>query len=568
MFADLDGLHEVFAMLPAAVTVSDARGRVVFANEAAAEQFQTTIPRLLAGADTALPRALSERRDACIELCRTGQTETTEEVVSNAAGERVFLTTHRPVWIAERRLVLSSAVEITQHKQTEAELFHRAYFDDLTGLPNRKLIEQHADHLLSLRERQSFALAFLDIDNFKHINDYYGHAAGDALLVEVAKRLSRDLRRTDTLSRISGDEFLLLLSPVHSTNEVADFIDHLVDKLKAPFFIEGSEIFAAASIGVSLYPDHGQSFKQLRQNADIAMYRVKHETKGTALFFDASMEREAAERTEIEQSLRVAILEKRFRCVFQPKVDIRTHEVKGIEALVRLKDDRGEIQAPGSFINLAVELGLIDELTHLVLAEIMKSIDLVNDEFGRDTSISINIAAKQAGDVEFMTSFVHALEATGCASRFIIEVTEDAFLSKAHFQTEILPMIRELGVGISIDDFGVGYSSLSALADITADEIKIDRSFIFDIHKRPRSQGILRAIVSLAEALGMTVIAEGVESHEELAYLQAATKIRYAQGYYFAKPICLDELQPAASRVSEARREDFSRQRIAARGGR
>jgi len=340
VFADLDALRDVFAMLPAAVTVSDARGRILFANEAAAEQFHTTIDRLLAGTDAGLPRALHERREACLELVRTGRSQTTEEVVGSISGERVFLTTHRPVWIAERRLVLSSSVEITSHKQTEVELFQRAYFDDLTGLPNRKLIEQHADHLLSLRDSPRFALAFIDIDNFKHINDYYGHAAGDALLVEVAKRLGRDLRGTDTLSRISGDEFLLLLSPVQSANEVSDFIDRLVDKLKTPFFIEDSEIFAAASIGVSLYPDHGQSFKQLRQNADIAMYRVKHETKGTALFFDASMEREAAERTEIEQSLRVAILEKRFRCVFQPKVDIRTREVKGIEALVRLKDDR------------------------------------------------------------------------------------------------------------------------------------------------------------------------------------------------------------------------------------
>ena len=569
VFADLDALREGGAMLPAAVTAMDAQGRVVFANAAAADQFNIPLDQLLSGAPQRRPQALADRSGACGELLRSGKSIACEDIIATSRGERVFLTTHRPVWIAERRMLLSSSVEITRQKQIEADLFRRAYFDDLTDLPNRKLIEQHADHLLSLPDAPRFALAFLDIDNFKHINDYYGHAAGDALLVEVSKRLSRDLRRTDTLSRISGDEFLLLLSPVLSLNEVAEFIDFLVDKLKTPFFIEGSEIFAAASIGVSLYPDHGTSFKQLRQNADIAMYRVKHETKGTALFFDASMEHEAAQRTEIEQSLRVAILEKRFRCVFQPKVDIRTREVKGIEALVRLKDDRGEIQAPGSFINLAVELGLIDELSHLVLAEIMKSIDLINDAFGKDTSISINVAAKQAGDVAFMTSFARALEATGCPSRFIIEVTEDAFLSKAHFQTEILPMLRGIGVGISIDDFGVGYSSLSALADITADEIKIDRSFICDIHKRPRSQGILRAIVSLAEALGMTVIAEGVESHEELAYLQAATKIRYAQGYYFAKPIFLDELQPAASHVvSEARPEDFARPRIAARGGR
>ena len=389
---------------------------------------------------------------------------------------------------------------------------------------------------------ERFALAFLDIDNFKHINDYYGHAIGDALLVEVARRLGLDLRESDMLSRISGDEFLLLLNPVQSQHEVAEYIQFLLQRLRAPFFVDGSEVFASASIGVSLYPEHGRSYDALRQNADIAMYRVKNEGKGAAVFFDVSMEREALARMELEQSLRLAILDKRFCCAFQPKVDIRSREIKGIEALVRLRNDEGVLQAPGTFINLAVELGLIDELTHLVLAEIMKSIDLINDTFGTGTSISINVAAKQAGNPEFMQSFARALEATGCPRRFIIEVTEDAFVAKTHFQDEILPIFRQLGVGISIDDFGIGYSSLSALADITADEIKIDRSFITDIHKRPRSQGILKAIESLSEALGMTVIAEGIETFEELAYLQAATKIRYAQGFYFSKPIFLEEL--------------------------
>jgi EAL domain-containing protein (putative c-di-GMP-specific phosphodiesterase class I) len=271
------------------------------------------------------------------------------------------------------------------------------------------------------------------------------------------------------------------------------------------------------------------------------------------------MEIEALARMKIEQSLRLAILEKRFCCAFQAKVDIRTQAVKGIEALVRLRDDEGVIQAPGTFINLAVELGLIDELTHLVLAEIVKSIDLINETFGSDTTISINVAAKQAGNPEFMRPFAEALEATGFPRRFLIEVTEDAFVTKTHFQDEILPIFRKLGVGISIDDFGIGYSSLSALADITADEIKIDRSFITDIHKRPRSQGILRAIESLSEALGMTVIAEGIETFEELAYLQAATKIRFAQGYYFSRPIFLEELKPAVPLASEARTSLASR---------
>ncbi len=368
-----------------------------------------------------------------------------------------------------------------------------------------------------------------------------------------------NLRESDMLSRISGDEFLLLLNPIQSQNEVAEYIQFILQRLRAPFFIDGSEVFASTSIGVSLYPEHGRSYEELRQNADIAMYRVKNDGKDAAVFFDVSMEREALARMRVEQSLRLAILEKRFCCAFQAKVDIRTQEIKGIEALVRLRDDEGVIQAPGTFINLAVELGLIDELTHMVLAEIIKSIDRVNDAFGPDVSISINVAAKQAGNPEFMRPFAEALEASGFPQRFMIEVTEDAFVAKTHFQDEILPIFRRLGVGISIDDFGIGYSSLSALADITADEIKIDRSFITDIHKRPRSQGILKAIELLSEALGMTVIAEGVETFEELAYLQAATKIRYAQGYYFSRPIFLEELRPATPIASEARASLTSR---------
>ena len=470
-----------------------------------------------------------------------------------ATVKQVFLTAHRPVRIADRNLLLSSSADISEQKAVEDQLFRSAYYDELTGLPTRRVIEHRANSLLQREAPVRFALAFLDIDNFKHINDYYGHAIGDALLVEVAKRLGLDLRESDMLSRISGDEFLLLLNPIQSEHEVAEYIQFMLERLKAPFFIDGSEIFASTSIGVSLYPEHGRSYDVLRQNADIAMYRVKNDGKGAAAFFDAGMEREALARMKIEQSLRLAILEKRFCCAFQAKVDIRTQEIKGIEALVRLRDDEGVIQAPGTFINLAVELGLIDELTHLVLAEIVKSIDLINETFGPDTTISINVAAKQAGNPEFMRPFAQALEATGFPKRFMIEVTEDAFVAKTHFQDEILPIFRKLGVGISIDDFGIGYSSLSALADITADEIKIDRSFITDIHKRPRSQGILRAIESLSEALGMTVIAEGIESFEELAYLQAATKIRYAQGFYFSRPIFLEELKPAMPLASEAR---------------
>src|SRR6202020_1720210 len=196
----------------------------------------------------------------------------------------------------------------------------------------------------------------------------------------------------------------------------------VLQRVRAPFFIDGSEIFASTSIGVSLYPDHGRSYDVLRQNADIAMYRVKNDGKGSAAFFDAGMEHEALERMKVEQSLRLAILEKRFCCAFQTKVDIRTREIKGIEALVRLRDDEGVIQAPGTFINLAVELGLIDELTHLVLAEIVRSIDLINETFGASATISINVAAKQAGNPEFMRPFRTPLTRTAFPEHSWIKV--------------------------------------------------------------------------------------------------------------------------------------------------
>jgi cyclic di-GMP phosphodiesterase Gmr len=549
-------LKDVLRMLPSGVTVQDEQGRFLLVNDAAAAQLGIAVGEL-AAPDS---KELIHRRETGVELLRAGRSAVTEEQVTKGDVKQVFLTAHRPVRIAERNLLLSSSADISEQKAFEDQLFRSAYYDELTDLPARCVIEHRANSLLQRDEAQDrFALAFLDIDNFKHINDYYGHAIGDALLTEVAKRVGLNLRESDMLSRISGDEFLLLLNPIQSEQEVAEYIHFVLQRLRAPFFIDGSEIFASTSIGVSLYPDHGRSFDVLCQNADIAMYSIKNDGKGAAAFFDAGMEREALARMKVEQSLRLAILEKRFCCAFQAKVDIRTQDIKGIEALVRLRDDAGVIQAPGTFINLAVELGLIDELTHLVLAEIVKSIDLINETFGPDTSISINVAAKQAGNPEFMRRFALALDATGYPKRFMIEVTEDAFVAKTHFQDEILPMFRKLGVGVSIDDFGIGYSSLSALADITADEIKIDRSFITDIHKRPRSQGILRAIESLSEALGMTVIAEGIETYEELAYLQAATNIRYAQGYYFSRPIFLEELKPPVRVLSHARASSASR---------
>jgi diguanylate cyclase (GGDEF)-like protein len=481
-------------------------------------------------------------------------------------GERTIEISRRAIVVEGVHFEVATSADMTEQAHLEDELFRRAYFDDLTGLPNRGLLEKGVEDLIARDcEETQFALAFIDIDNFKHINDYYGHSVGDGLLVKVARRIADQIRASDLLARVGGDEFVLLLAPIGGLDELNADIEQLSARLKEPFFIDGHEIFSSASIGVSLYPLHGGDHEALRLNADTAMYRTKGRAKGGVNFFDPGIGHKAAERAKLEQRLRLAIRDHRLCCAFQPKVDFRSQSVVGVEVLLRWRDEEGVIHAPGDFVNLAVELGLMDEITRLVLAQTVEAMERIDEAFGPQATISLNVAARQAGDFRFMQSLVEALGATGYPERFMVELTEEAFLLGSEFQKRVLPMLRAIGAKISIDDFGVGYSSLSTLADITADEIKVDRSFITAIHQRPRSQGVLKAIESLGAGLGMSVVVEGVETFEELAYLEAATRIRFAQGFYFARPMSLDEIPRGQTSLQGFRQTAGPREPIAAR---
>ncbi len=489
--------------------------------------------------------------------------------LTDSRQDRIFRNRRYDVSFGTESYIVDLSLDETEREEREHDLIQRAYFDGLTKLPNRSLFERSVESLIAT-DQVPFALAFLDIDGFKQVNDYYGHDAGDELLARISERLAGNLRKSDLLARLGGDEFALLISPIGEIDELVESIGWISDRIKDPFFIKGHEVFTSASIGVSTYPRDGQSYNVLRANADRAMYRSKGRAKGSVQLFDSSIEHAVAERNRLEQRLRLAIRDRRVCCAYQPKVELRSGAVSGIEVLMRWRDEDGVIQPPGEFLQLAIELGLMDDLTHLILAETVDSIDLINDAFGAGSSISINVAARQAANHDFMMSLVGALEATGFAKRFMLELTEEAFLSKSVFQSRILPMVRAIGARVSIDDFGIGYSSLSALADITADEVKVDRSFITDIHKRPRSQAILKAIEALGHSLDMSIVVEGVETFEELAYLQAATRINYAQGYYFSPPVLLEDLASASS--SELRQSPFTRSnelgRMVGRAGR
>ena len=441
-----------------------------------------------------------------------------------------------------RDFVLTSFLNGNKERDAQRELLRLAYIDNLTGLPNRMLIEEHVEELIAAGS--PFGVAFIDLDNFKYVNDYYGHAVGDLLLRKIAERVVSCLRGTDMLARVGGDEFVLLITPAPDESSAHGFALDVAEKLKQPYFIDGHEIFASASTGISMFPLHGDNFDSLRRQADSAMYKVKQKGKGGVIVFDSAISAEASSRMAVEQRLRLVIRDCRVCCAFQPKVEMRTGKVTGIEVLLRWRDEEGVIQAPGQFINLAVELGLINEIAFRMLTETVRSVPLIDETFGPDVSISLNVAAKQAGDLSFMVDFIDAIAATGLAERFILELTEEAFFTKGPFQLQVMPRLRDSGIRVSIDDFGVGYSSLGSLAEIHADELKIDRSFITAIHQRPRSQMVLKAIERLGSSLDMRVVAEGVETQEEADYLVEHTGITCAQGYLFGRPTVIGETDP------------------------
>ena len=549
-----DLLNQVVSSLPVGLAVQDESGCLLVINDAAAKAFGHKASELQGqvpfGVADATPEEYHRRLAQFRRQIDGGHEQSREREVVLEDRRCTMLINSKPVQVFDERLLLTAMLDITDRKRFERELTQRAFYDDLTGLPNRALMEQLVT--AALRDRQvdgRFALAFIDMDNFKQVNDFYSHAIGDGLLRAAAERIRHNIRIGDTLARISGDEFLLLIDPLDRIEDLAPLIERVADALKQPFDIEGQQILTSASLGASIFPVHGTSYEALRRSADNAMYRAKRDRKGSVGYFEHSMGNALTARMDMEQKLRAAIREQRFKAAFQPKVDIASGAIVGFEALIRWIDADQTVRLPGSFIDLATELGLLDSLTHFVLDDVIASLPQLRRRFGADTSVSINIGAKQAGSVEFMQSVMQRLT-SDTAPSLVFELTEEALVATRRFQRQVLPRLREMGVRVSIDDFGTGYSSLSTLSDITADEVKVDRAFITSLQDRPRSQGILRAIESLCSALKVDVVAEGVETENEFSYLRRHSSIRCAQGYFFSKPVFLDEVLALPRRLT------------------
>jgi diguanylate cyclase (GGDEF)-like protein/PAS domain S-box-containing protein len=429
--------------------------------------------------------------------------------------------------------VLLALMDITERKRAEARLAFLAQHDGLTGLPNRNLLRQQMDEILlhTRRSAEKVAVLMLGLDNFKSVNDTLGHGVGDKLLRGVAKRLRSSLREEDTLARLNSDEFAIIQTGMARPEDAALLSRRLLDAICDPYLLDGHSVVIGATIGIAMAPGDGEESEKLLKNADMALSRAKTESRGTFAFFEADMDARAQKRRKIELELRDAIQNEVLRPYYQPLIDLSTGRITGFEALVRWPHPERGMISPGDFIPVAEETGLVNGVGGLMLRRACMDAALWPD----DVRVAVNLSPVQFRVGNLMAVVMDALKQSGLPpERLEVEITETVLLEKSDTVLATLHALRSLGLRISMDDFGTGFSSLSYLRSFPFDKIKIDQIFVRDLAANRDAQAIIRSIVSLGQGLGVTITAEGVETEAELSCLRAEG-CHEAQGFLFSK---------------------------------
>lgn len=428
---------------------------------------------------------------------------------------------------------------ISELSTTQEQLLHLATHDELTGLPNRVLFR---DRLLMAikkngRKNQKIGVMFIDVDHFKQINDSLGHPIGDKILIQVTSRLKSLIRDCDTIARMGGDEFNLLIDGFHSIDNLTDIAEKLVLAFKEPFALEGRLLYLTISIGIAISPDDGIDHESLLKKADTAMYRAKNDGRNTYRFYTDEMGNKAFERIVMENALRIALKESQFAVYYQPQIDLLSHQWIGMEALVRWIHPTLGVVPPSNFIPLCEESGLIQELDFYVFEEVVKQHTLWKNMGLNAPKTAINFSAKTLSNKHIAKEVEAILEFHQCPRECIsLEVTETQIMRDPSEASRILGELKELGLEISVDDFGTGYSSLSYLKRLPIDKLKIDQSFVRDIPYDEEDMAITKTIIALAKNLKLDVIAEGVETQEQEQFL-IHNGCMLAQGYFYDRPL-------------------------------
>jgi len=505
-----------------------------------------------------------ENDDGALELIRraleTGKPQVYEHALE---GLDIYLETR---FVArDKTTVLAIVRDITERKNAEEKIYNLAYYDELTELPNRELFSQSLERTIAIarNEEQKFAVLFVDLDRFKRINDTLGHTIGDELLKDVASRLAKCIRSTDTLAkidanstrnirlaRLGGDEFVIKLYGVDSPESVANVAARIIDALTPPFNCAGHQFVVTPSIGIAMYPQDGKTGEELLMNADSAMYRAKAVGRNNVKFYSETMRTKSLHRLDLENLLREAIAQQQFELYFQPKVNASSFRLVGAEALLRWHHpERGSI-SPADFIPIAEETGLIIPLGQWVLKEACRHVSVWSKSIVGAVPVSVNISSHQFRDNGLVSDVLGAISLAGIRSRDLeLEITESVLLQDVDKTLSELNALKKAGVSLSIDDFGTGYSSLSYLKRFPIDTIKIDRSFVKDLHQDTDDAAICAAILAMSQQLGLTVVAEGVETREQLEFLRRY-ECDHIQGYICSKPLPADDFYALLLKLS------------------
>jgi diguanylate cyclase (GGDEF)-like protein/PAS domain S-box-containing protein len=531
-------LESIFDDMVDGVLVVDTAGQIVKLNPAAerilGQSAEQAIGQLVPDP------LLSNARDTFADAREASQTEI---VLADSGTERAYDLRLSPLRHREGALAgqIVALRDITERKKAEEAVAHQARHDALTGLPNRTMMRDQLALACAAFERQTQrpALLFLDLDNFKTVNDSLGHLAGDELLVLMAQRLEVCLRASDLAARLGGDEFGILLGGAIDEKVAADVAERIIETFGAPFRLSrGSEVFITASLGIALCGPNAADPETLLRNADAAMYSAKALGKGRFAFFHDEMHRAAQTRLELERDLRHALERGEFQVHYQPIVELKSGRLTGCEALVRwMHPERGMV-SPLDFIPLAEEIGLIVPLGRWVLEEACQAVrdwQLYGDR-ERPITVTVNVSPRQLQDPGFVDDVLHVLSATEAApSSLILEITEGILLDQSQVVLGRLQRLREMGLKLALDDFGTGYSAMGYLQRLPIDLLKIDRSFVQGLGISPERVALIRAIIMLGQAFGLRQIAEGVERTDQLRQLQLLG-CEFGQGFLFSKP--------------------------------
>ena len=545
--------HGLLEAAPDAMVVVNQRGAIVLLNVQAEKQFGYRRDELVGQKVTnIIPEGFAER------LIADG-TRTAADALAQQIGTGIELQGRRkdgsefpieimlsPLQGSEGVLVTAAIRDITQRKKSEdrfVELSHSAQHDALTNLPNRSLLDDRLTQAIAFAQRQNsqFAVLFVDLDHFKAINDSLGHEIGDKLLQSVAGRLVASVRRSDTVSRQGGDEFVVVLSRVEQAEDAAFGARKILDALAAPHQVDNTSLSVNVSIGVSTYPGDGQDALSLIKSADTAMYDAKERGRNNYQFFRPEMHARVLERQSLQGSLRHALGRHEFLLHYQPKISLESGEIIGVEALIRwMHPDRGLVP-PSQFVPIAEECGLILPIGRWVLLEACRQARAWRDLGLRAVPVAVNVSAVEFLAKDFLSGVRAALIATGVEPRNLeLELTESVLIIDAESTIDTLHALKAIGVQLAVDDFGTGYSSFSYLRRFPLDALKIDRSFVRDITVDPNDATIVSAMIGIGKSLRQRVIAEGVETREQLDFLQSQG-CGEGQGYYFSRPVVAEQ---------------------------